>query len=117
MTDSQPRTPEQNFDATAEAYAAARRLAAAGLAVNIDGNRGVTSDGIRVLSDLCTVLMLQTGNSPSHVERTVSATARAMLAAIADLYAEMSDQPVDLAVTTRLLASATRVARTGEAPS
>ena len=110
MTD-EDRTPQQKVEALSEVYAAARRLSTTGLATNVDGNRGITNDGMQTLADLLTVLMVQTQSGNTHTERVAGATARAMLSALGDLYAVLSGTDPSREGTNQLLRNAVKEAR------
>lgn len=113
MTPGDPGPTEQNLEALSEIYAAARRLSVHGLATNVDGNRGITNDGMQTLADLLTVLMVQTQSGQTHAERVAGATARAMLSAVGDLYAVLSDTETSGEQTNQLLRNAVKEARKG----
>lgn len=102
---------EENLAAVGDVLQAAERLADRGLAKREP--RGINDDGMQTLADLLSVLIFQTGGGPSHAEQVTSATSRAMLSALADLYSELAGVPTSGADTMRLLATAGRTARDG----
>lgn len=102
---------ENNLRGTGDVLAAYDRLVAAGLASSDTTARGLTRDGSQTLSDLLAVLVFQTGQGDTPREQVASATARAMLSALGDLFADMAGQPTNGADTLQLLAAAVREAR------
>lgn len=89
--------------------AAHQRLVDAGLAS--DEPRGLNRDGMVILTDLLAVLVFQTGAGPKQVDLVASATGRAMLGALGDLFADMAGQPTTGTDTLQLLTTAVRRAR------
>lgn len=102
---------EANIAATGDVMAAYQRLVNLGLAIDDPNTRGLNDDGMQTLTDLLAVLTFQTGGGASAAEQVCSATSRAMLSALADLYAEISGQPDGGAHTLQLLTAAVREAR------
>lgn len=101
MTDS--------LQGTADVLEAAERLAAAGLASR--DPRGINNDGVQMLADLLALVTFQFGAGQSAAEQTASASARATMAALADVLAELRGEAPDPNVTLQLLAAAVRKAR------
>ena len=100
-----------NLQGTGDIFVAYQRLVDQGLAVDDPDTRGLNDDGMQTLADLLSVLMFQSGGGSSAAEQVCSASARAMLAALADLYAEISGQPNRGPDTLKLLTAAVREAR------
>jgi hypothetical protein len=101
----------ENLQGAADVMAAAERLTTLGLASDDPDARGLNADGMRTLADLLSVLVFQTGGGRSKGERVASATGRAMLSTLGDLFGEMAGQRPDPAQTPRLLREALRTAK------
>lgn len=101
--------PHADLQGAAEVMQALDRLADRGLAKREP--RGINDDGMQTLADLLATLTFQTGGGDTQAEQVCSATARAMLAALGDLYSEMSGAPTSGVDTLKLLAIAVREAR------
>lgn len=104
--------PAQAFRSMQHVYDAAGRAASRGLGSDADGERGLNADGMQVLADLATVMMMQASQG-SQSERVLSGTCRALLSAQAAVIAEMSGESADphLALAMQALAGALREAR------
>lgn len=108
------RTPEENLAALNDVVASYERLAARGLAIDSTTNRGLNADGMTTLGDLLSVLTFQAGAGETHTERVLSASARATLTALADLFGSMAGQDPSGDDTLRLLREAIKAARARE---
>lgn len=104
-------TNEDALSALHEIQEAAERLAERGLTTADGEARGITADGLQVLADLCTVLMLQGFGGRSPAEKVAGAAAQAMLNAVGDLFAYVAGTPTDGTETLKFLAAATKTAR------
>lgn len=105
--------PIANLTAYGDVNAAHQRLVDRGLAS--DDPAGVNQDGLTTLADLLSILTFQlgAGGVPGRTDQVAAATARAMLGALSDLFADMADQHPTGTETLQLLAAATKTARNG----
>lgn len=83
---------EGNIQALKHVYDAAGRVAAQGLGTDIDGHRGLNNDGFQLLTDLATVLMMQSSQG-SRTERVLAGACRTLLSAQAAVLAEHTGEP------------------------
>lgn len=102
---------EDNPHGLGDVFDAYERLTVLGLVSADTSARGVNDAGMQTLADLLAVLTFQTGTGTSQAEKVTSATSRAMLSALGDLFAEIGGQPPMEAQTLQLLTAAVRTAR------
>lgn len=100
---------QADLEGTRDVLLAAERLARAGLASR--SPRGINNDGVQTLSDLLAVATFQFGAGQTQAEQTASATAQAMMAALADVLSEIRGDSPDQTATLQLLTAAVRQAR------
>ena len=100
-----------NLEALQGVQQAYDRLTEAGLTTGTGDDRGLNNDALAMLGDLLTVAVFQTGAGQAPAEQVASATFRAALGALGDLYAYLADAPADPTITLKLLTDAVRTAR------